>query len=88
MADPSVQRSSRPWYRTLYDFVDGILQGFFRILTKIVLGLCFFTVFALTAIILKLMGKRLLPGFPDGTDSYWLPKEPIDLSLERITRQG
>lgn len=78
----------KAWYWKVYDFVEGILQGFFRIITKIMLGLCYYTVFALTAIILKLCGKKLIPTFKPEDATYWLEKEKLDLSLDRLKRQG
>lgn len=56
------------------------------------LGLVLFTllwIFALgpVAIVLKLRGKRLLPHFTGAEDSFYLPKEPVEPTLEAMKKQ-
>lgn len=78
----------RAWYLKVYDAVEGFLQGFFRILTKVMLGLCYYTVFAVTAILLKISGKKLIPLFSPDDKSFWMDKDALDLSVDRLKRQG
>ena len=42
----------------------------------------------MTAVIVKIFGLKLLPHYETDADTYWLEKEEIDLSLDRMTRQG
>jgi hypothetical protein len=57
------------------------------VITTILLMVVYCTIFALTAIILKLSGKRLLPGYKKGIQSYWVPKEKIEPTMDFMRRQ-
>lgn len=58
------------------------------LLTLLVVTLIYFTFFGITAIFVKLTGKRLLarPGRDD--PSYWMEREKTDATLEYMKRQG
>lgn len=56
-------------------------------LTVVLLFILYFTVFAIVAILARLLGKDLLhPDKPD-PDSYWLSRQPVEHSLESFMRQ-
>lgn len=57
------------------------------LVTVILLTLVYCTIFALTAIFLKLSGKSLLPAYKKGTQSYWVPKEKIEPTMDFMRRQ-
>jgi hypothetical protein len=57
------------------------------IITTILLTLIYCSVFALTAILLRLSRKRLLPAFKKEAQTYWLPKEKIEPTMESMRRQ-
>lgn len=39
------------------------------------------------AVWFKVRGRRLLPSFKGDEDTYYLPKEPVEHTLERMRRQ-
>jgi hypothetical protein len=55
--------------------------------TVIILGIAYFTVFALTSIFLKIFGKKMLPHFRAKDSSYWRPKEKIANTMDFLKRQ-
>ena len=58
------------------------------VLSVILVALSYVTVFALTAIGMKLFGKSSLPEpKKDASDSYWSDREKIDPSLDYLKRQ-
>ncbi len=57
------------------------------VITILLLTVVYCTIFALTAILLKLSGKRLLPACKKGTQTYWLPKEKIEPTMDFMRRQ-
>jgi hypothetical protein len=52
--------------------------------------LSYVTVFALTAILMKLLGRRLLPAPRRGNESpsYWTEHKKVEPTLENLRRQG
>ena len=77
-----------PWYKQIYNAVEGGLQFVFRLFTIVMLFICFFTIFGLTALIIKLFGKKLMPTYEEGVESYWEDKDVIDLSPDQVVKQG
>jgi len=62
-----------------------ILSGF----SVVVIALAYFTVFALTAIGFKALGRRLLPNPGKNKDgkTYWCKREKIEPTLDYLKRQ-
>ena len=54
----------------------------------IFLTIAYFTVFAATALVLKLAGKKMLVQFRRDQDTYWIPRPPLEHSLKKMKRQG
>jgi hypothetical protein len=55
--------------------------------TRVLLTVVYFTLFALGAIILRLIGKDLLRRKLRESSSYWIDKGKADDTLERATHQ-
>jgi hypothetical protein len=55
--------------------------------TVIILSLAYFTVFALTAVLVKIFGKKLLPHFRRTDMTYWTKKEKIENTMDFLKRQ-
>jgi len=56
-------------------------------LSVVVLFILYFTVFAIVAIVAKLLGQDFLhPGQPEPV-SYWLKREPVEHALEAFGHQ-
>ena len=55
--------------------------------TVIILGFAYFTVFAVTSIVLKILGKKLLPHFRSSDRTFWTPKGKIENTMEFLKRQ-
>ena len=58
-----------------------------RVQTFIILTLFYFTLFALWAVILKLLGKDLLDKRWKNDKSFWIAKEKYKIDLESAKRQ-
>ncbi len=71
----------------LWTVLRTIQQRVASALTVALLFILYFTVFAVVAILARLLGKDLLhPDKPD-PDSYWLSRQPVEHSLESFARQ-
>jgi hypothetical protein len=55
--------------------------------TVIILSIAYFTVFALTSVLLKIFGKKLLPRFRPTERTCWTPKEKIENTMRFLKRQ-
>ncbi|MCD6385570.1 hypothetical protein J7M23_07295 [Candidatus Sumerlaeota bacterium] len=77
--------------KKLFKKIKGTAQkGAERVLkiwSVVFLTLTYFTVFAFTAIILKMLGKRHLIAFKRNQDSYWLPRPEMKHTIEEMKRQ-
>ena len=63
------------------------LDKVIHIETTILLTIFYFTVFGLTAILLKVFRKELLPGRDPKRTSYWRPHHESDVTLDSMKRQ-
>jgi hypothetical protein len=53
----------------------------------VLFALLYFVALAPVALLLKLTGKKLLPEFTGEESTFYLPKEPMEHTLEQARRQ-
>jgi len=64
-----------------------VVDKIIHIETTILLTVFYFTIFGLTAIVLRLFGKELLPPRDPKRKSYWHPHPEDQPSLDSMKRQ-
>jgi hypothetical protein len=69
-------------------FEEKIVKRILAGISIVLVALTYFTVVALTAIMFKLLRRRLLPDFrKDNPSSYWTGREKTDPTLDYLKRQ-
>jgi len=63
---------------------EKIFLGF----TFALMFLTYFTIFAITAIILKIFGKRLLTPFKKKESGYWVDYHKLEHTIDKARKQG
>lgn len=59
------------------------------LVSTILVALVYCTFFAITAVVMKLLGRRLLPRpSKEGTPTYWTEHQKIEPTLESLKHQG
>lgn len=72
----------------LYKLMLLISRATGFVMTPVLLGLVFYLVFTPVGILLRLIRKDILDRkFEVSSDSYWKPKEPTPVGLDRYERQ-
>ena len=82
--NPGIMKQVFTFFLKVVKWIAGRIGA---LITIMLLTVVYCTIFALTAILLKLSGKRLLPDCKKGTQTYWLPKEKIDPTMDFMRRQ-
>ncbi len=79
--------SRTSWLTKLWDALKAFQNRVAVALTVVLLFVLYFTVFAVVALIARLLGKDLL--YPDkpGPDTHWLSRAPVEHSLTVFSRQ-
>ncbi len=81
----------RKMQKALRNILDGAKKAGEKVLiiwSIIFLTIAYFTVFGITALILKLLGKKMLVQFSRDKETYWIPRAPLEHSLEKMKKQG
>lgn len=58
-----------------------------HIWSLIFLTLAYFTIFGITAMMLKILGKRQLVPFQRSQNTYWIPRPRMKHTLDEMKRQ-
>ena len=75
------------WLKKLWSKWQNL--GFFlaKLFGHVLFALLYILLFAPTALIAKLLGKRFLERFEKPSETYFLPKERTDPTLDYLRRQ-
>ncbi len=79
--------SKTSWLTRLWDGLKAFQNRVAIALTVVMLFILYFTVFAVVAIIARLMGQDLLHSGKTGKDTFWLLRESVEHSLQTFSRQ-
>jgi hypothetical protein len=82
-----VDMSKTSWLTRLWDGLKAFQNRVAIALTVVLLFILYFTVFAVVAMAARLTGQELLHSGKAGKDSFWLPREPVEHSLQAFSRQ-
>jgi hypothetical protein len=78
--------NTNKWAR-LWNSLKAVQNRVAVALTVVLLFILYFTVFAVVAIVARLLGKDLLHPDNPGPDTYWLSRQPVEHALEAFSRQ-
>ncbi len=74
-------------WNTIKDKAVLVSERAIRVSTAVLLTIAYLTVFGVTAIILKILGKKQLIGFRRDEHTYWVPRPAMKHSTEETKRQ-
>ena len=74
--------------KKIWERIKKLSQKAVHIMTVIMLTIAYFTVFAATALILKILGKNQLIAFKRDAETYWVPRPEMKHTLEEAKKQG
>ena len=79
--------SKTSWVSRLWNGLKAFQNRVAVALTVVLLFILYFTVFAVVAIVARLLGKDLLEPDKPRPDTYWLSRQPVEHTLEVFSRQ-
>jgi hypothetical protein len=82
-----VVMSKTSWVARLWNGLKAFQNRVAVALTVVLLFILYFTVFAVVAIVARLLGKDLLEPDKSRPDTYWLSRQPVEHTLEAFSRQ-
>ena len=79
--------SQTSWWARFWNSLKAFQNRVAVALTVVLLFILYFTVFAVVAIVARLLGQDLLhPGKPE-PGTYWHSRQPVEHTLEAFARQ-
>jgi hypothetical protein len=79
--------SETSWRARLWNGLKTFQNRVAVALTVVLLFILYFTVFAVVAIVARLLGQDLLHPDKSGPDTFWISRRPVENALDAFSRQ-